>query len=58
MVKVYADLVEAGERSLDGADGIKKVPDRYLNQVKEELKKRGYDINNKLEPIQIGSFFI
>lgn len=51
MVKVYADLVEAGERSLDGADGIKKVPDRYLSQVKEELKKRGYDINNKLEPI-------
>ena len=47
MVKVYADLVEAGERSLDGADGIKKVPDRYL----EQLKKRGYDTNNKLEPI-------
>lgn len=51
MVKIYADLVEAGERSLDGADGIKKVPDRYLDQVKEELKKRGYDTNNKLEPI-------
>ncbi|WP_394877775.1 CD1375 family protein [Clostridium paraputrificum] len=45
MVKVYADLVEAGERSLDGADGIKKVPDKYLDGVKEELKKRGYEIS-------------
>lgn len=51
MIEIYADLVEARERSLDGADGIKKVPDRYLEQVKEELKKRGYDTNNKLEPI-------
>lgn len=41
MVKVYADLVEAGERSLNGEYGIKKVPDRYLQEVKEELKKRG-----------------
>lgn len=40
MVKIYADLVEAGERSLDGANGIKKVPDKYLDEVKEELKKR------------------
>ena len=53
-----AALKEAGEKlgvdvkvETNGADGIKKVPDRYLNQVKEELKKRGYDINNKLEPI-------
>lgn len=43
MVEIYADLVEAKERSLDGADGIKKVPDKYLDGVKEELKKRGYD---------------
>ena len=45
MVKIYADLVEAGERSLDGANGIKKVPDKYLDEVKEELKKRGYEIS-------------
>ncbi len=43
MVKIYADLVEAGERSLDGEDGIKKVPDKYLEEVKEELRKRGYE---------------
>lgn len=45
MIKIYADLVEAQERSLDGADGIKKVPDKYLDGVKEELKKRGYEIS-------------
>ena len=44
MVEIYADLVIAGERSLDGANGIKKVPDKYLEKVKEELKKRGYEI--------------
>ena len=44
MVKIYADLVIAGERSLDGADGIKKVPDKYLEGVKEELRARGYEI--------------
>ncbi|MDU4728004.1 MULTISPECIES: CD1375 family protein [Clostridium] len=48
MVKVYADLVEAKERSLDGADGIKKVPDKYLDGVKEELKKRGYDLKDDI----------
>lgn len=42
MVKIYADLVEVGERSLSGEDGIKKVPDRYLEEVKEELIKRGH----------------
>lgn len=42
MVKIYADLVEAGERSLDGENGITKVPDRYLNQVIKELESRGY----------------
>lgn len=42
MVKIYADLVEAGKRSLDGKDGITKVPDKYLNEVIEELKQRGY----------------
>lgn len=45
MIKIYADLVEAKERSLDGADGIIKVPDKYLEGVKEELKKRGYEIS-------------
>ena len=40
MVKVYADLVEAGERSLDGANGVKKVPDKYLDEVKKNYKKR------------------
>lgn len=42
MVKIYADLVIAGERSLDGADGIKPVPDRYLDAVIAELNLRGY----------------
>lgn len=42
MVKIYADLVIAGERSLDGANGIKPVPDRYLDAVISELKLRGY----------------
>lgn len=42
MVKIYADLVEAGERSLDGANGVPKVPARYLEAVKAELTKRGY----------------
>lgn len=45
MIKIYADLVEVKERSLDGANGIKKVPDKYLDGVKEELKKRGYEIS-------------
>lgn len=48
MVEIYADLVEAKERSLDGADGIKKVPDKYLDRVKEELKKRGYDLKDDI----------
>lgn len=42
MVKIYADLVEAGERSLDGKNGIVKVPDKYLDDVIIELEKRGY----------------
>lgn len=42
MIKIYADLVIAGERSLDGANGIKKVPDKYLDDVIKELKNRGY----------------
>lgn len=42
MVSIYADLVEAGERSLDGKDGIPKVPLKYLNAVIAELKKRSY----------------
>lgn len=40
MVEVYADLVEAGQRSLDGKNGIKQVPDKYLKEVIEELKRR------------------
>lgn len=42
MVIIYADLVEAGERSLDGANGVPKVPAKYLNAVKAELETRGY----------------
>lgn len=42
MVGIYADLVEAGERSLDGAGGIKKVPAKYYDAVVEELTSRGY----------------
>jgi len=42
MIKVYADLVEAGKRSLDGKDGIPKVPDKYLDGVIKELEQRGY----------------
>ncbi len=42
MISIYADLVEAGKRSLDGADGIPKVPNKYLNDVKAELENRGY----------------
>lgn len=41
MAEIYADLVEAGERSLDGENGIKKVPDKYINKVKEILHERG-----------------
>lgn len=42
MVKIYADLVEAGERSLDGANGVPQVPAKYLEAVIAELEKRGY----------------
>lgn len=42
MVKIYADLVEANKRSLDGANGVKKVPEKYLEEVKAELQSRGY----------------
>lgn len=42
MIHIYADLVIAGERSLDGVNGIKKVPDKYLNEVIKELEHRGY----------------
>lgn len=42
MVNIYADLVEAGERSLDGANGVPKVPAKYLDAVRAELEERGY----------------
>lgn len=42
MVKIYADLVEAGLRSLDGADGVIQVPAKYLAGVIKELENRGY----------------
>lgn len=41
MIEIYADLVQAQQRSLDGANGIKKVPFKYLESVILELKKRG-----------------
>ena len=36
MIKVYADLIEKGEKTID------QVPARIRPQVVEELKKRGY----------------
>jgi hypothetical protein len=42
MVEIYADLVEAGKRSLDGANGVPKVPAKYLDAVIAKLEKRGY----------------
>lgn len=42
MVSIYADLVEAGQRSLDGKNSIIKVPDKYYDAVIEELAQRGY----------------
>ena len=41
MVKVYADLIEKGEKTLD------QVPLKLRDKVYEELVKRGYyDIKN------------
>ncbi|MGG7176190.1 CD1375 family protein [Clostridium paraputrificum] len=40
MVEIYADLVLAGVRSIDGLEGVKQVPDKYLELVIEELKRR------------------
>lgn len=42
MVSIYADLVIAGKRSLDGADGIPKVPNSIIGKVIDELTARGY----------------
>ena len=39
MVKVYADLVQKGEKTID------QVPARIRPQVIEELIRRGYIIN-------------
>lgn len=36
MVKVYADLIEKGEKTLE------QVPLRIREQVREELIRRGY----------------
>lgn len=36
IVKVYADLIEKGEKTLD------QVPLKYREQVYEELVRRGY----------------
>lgn len=40
MIEIYADLVDAGERSLDGTNGIKKVPSIFIEDVKKELERR------------------
>lgn len=40
--RLYADLVEAGLRSLDGAGGVTKVPTKYLEGTLAELTNRGY----------------
>lgn len=42
MAEIYADLVEAGERSLDGENGIKQVPKKYLEETINILIDRGY----------------
>lgn len=53
MIKVYADLVVAGKRSLDGANGITKVPEKYLDDVIQELIKRGFIKEEvKEEPVE------
>jgi len=41
MVKVYADLCIAGERTCIGAEGIIPVPTRWLEATKTELRARG-----------------
>lgn len=42
MVKIYADLVEAGLRAIEDGQGVIKVPDKYLEDVIKELQARGY----------------
>ncbi|MBS6502582.1 MAG: hypothetical protein KH415_13335 [Clostridium sp.] len=42
MISIYADLVEAGKRSLDGANDIPQVPNKYKEAVITELESRGY----------------
>lgn len=41
MIKVYADLVEKGQKTLD------QVPARIRSQVIEELIRRGYIIDEQ-----------
>lgn len=40
MIKIYADLVELGLRTIEEIEGVVKVPLQYIEQVKEELKRR------------------
>lgn len=42
MAEIYADLVQAGERSLDGENGIKQVPEKYLKETTDILIKRKF----------------
>lgn len=52
MVKIYADLVEALKRSLDGCNGVTKVPDKYLSNVIKELTSRGYFIEKTKDTLE------
>lgn len=38
MIKIYEDLVQL--RSIEEIEGVVKVPLQYIEQVKEELKRR------------------
>ena len=42
MAEIYADLVQAGERSIDGENGIKQVPEKYLKETIDILVERKF----------------
>lgn len=42
MVKIYADLVELGYRTLEEKEGIIQVPSFYREDVRKELINRGF----------------
>lgn len=40
MIKIYADLVELGLRTLEAKEGIILVPTRYQEGVRVEIERR------------------